>query len=180
MPFTPYHFGPCGFIGLLFRRWIHLPVFLFANVLIDFEVLADIHFDPGWPVHRMWHFHTFLVGGIAGGIFGACIYLIKPLRELLELILEALCIPHKSTLVKTVLSGIFGMWSHVLIDGIYHYDVQPFWPQKRNMLWKWFSVNHRAPRDKVEMICLIGWAAAILLYAVIIVRYIKNKRKGLL
>ena len=39
MPFTPYHFGPSGFFGLALKKWIDLPVFLLANVIIDVEVL---------------------------------------------------------------------------------------------------------------------------------------------
>jgi hypothetical protein len=61
MPFTPYHFGPNGFVGLLFRRWIDVPVFLAANVLIDLEVIADKHIQPGWPVHQVWHFTHYLL-----------------------------------------------------------------------------------------------------------------------
>ncbi len=40
MPFTPYHFGPSGFVGLVFGKWIDLPVFVLANVIVDVEVLA--------------------------------------------------------------------------------------------------------------------------------------------
>ena len=58
MPFTPYHFGPSGFVGLLLRRWIDVPVFIAANVLIDIEVIADQYIQPGWPVHQVFHFHT--------------------------------------------------------------------------------------------------------------------------
>ena len=80
MPFTPYHFGPSGFVGLLFRRWLDVPVFIAANVLVDIEVIADSGFNyiwplsllgdfkgfaPGYPVHQLWHFHTLLVGGLA-------------------------------------------------------------------------------------------------------------------
>ena len=39
MPVTPYHFGPNGLVGLLFKRWIDLPVVVLANVVIDMEVL---------------------------------------------------------------------------------------------------------------------------------------------
>ena len=79
MPFTPYHFGPSGFVGLVFRRWIDVPVFVAANVLIDLEVPADHFIQPGWPVHQVWHFHTLLVGGLAGAVLGAVVYYIKPL-----------------------------------------------------------------------------------------------------
>jgi hypothetical protein len=52
-----------------------------AQLLIDTEVLADSFFAPGWPVHQPWHFHTLLVGGIAGMTFGAIVYGIKPFRH---------------------------------------------------------------------------------------------------
>lgn len=176
MPFTPYHFGPSGFVGLLLRRWIDLPVFLLANVMVDFEVLADIMLKPGWPVHRLWHFHTFLIGGIVGGIFGASIYLVKPLRRLLELLMKVFCMPQKSSLVKMVISGALGIWMHVLIDGIYHYDVQPFWPQTKNILWKFFSTEYTNYQYKVKMLCIVFWAAAIILYSVIVVMYFRKRK----
>ena len=64
MPFTPYHFGPSGFVGLVFRRWIDIPVFLLANVVIDLEPLAVILFDSGSSLHRLCH--TFLFGTVLG------------------------------------------------------------------------------------------------------------------
>ncbi|MHC4299546.1 MAG: hypothetical protein ACYS7Y_19890 [Planctomycetota bacterium] len=35
MPFTPYHFGPSGCVGLILRKWIDVPVFVLTNVIID-------------------------------------------------------------------------------------------------------------------------------------------------
>jgi len=50
MPFTPYHFGPSGFWGLAFRKWLDLPVFVLANVIVDIEVLVIWFFGLGWPL----------------------------------------------------------------------------------------------------------------------------------
>ena len=176
MPFTPYHFGPSGFVGLLFRRWIDLPIFLLANVLVDIEVLVDGMLEPGWPVHQIWHGHTFLIGGIVGILFGAGVYLIKPLRRLLDLVMKVFYLPQKSSLVKMSVSGMLGVWMHVLIDGIYHYDVQPFWPQTKNFLYNSISRGHPGYQDKVKIFCVIFWAAAIILYAGIVWLYLKKRK----
>jgi hypothetical protein len=42
MPFTPYYFGPNGFVGLVFKKLLDLPVFILSNIIIDFEVLFHI------------------------------------------------------------------------------------------------------------------------------------------
>ena len=34
MPFTPYHFGSSGFVGLAFRKWLDVPIFVLANVIV--------------------------------------------------------------------------------------------------------------------------------------------------
>ena len=68
MPFTPYHFGPSGFVGLVFRKWIDMPVFVLANVIVDVEVLAVGLFGLGWPIHR--YCHTLLIGAVVGALWG--------------------------------------------------------------------------------------------------------------
>ena len=37
MPFTPYHFGPGLFLGLIFLGFIDFPTFLVANIIVDVE-----------------------------------------------------------------------------------------------------------------------------------------------
>ena len=44
MPFTPYHFGPHGCVGLVLKRYLDLPVFMLANVAVDLEPLAVMVF----------------------------------------------------------------------------------------------------------------------------------------
>ena len=171
MPFTPYHFGPSGFVGLLFRRWIDVPVFIAANVLIDIEVIADKILQPGWPVHQLWHFHTLLVGGLAGAIFGAMVYYIKPLRWICEKSMALIGLPGRVTLLSVVLAGLLGVWLHVLIDSFYHYDVQILWPHRDNPVFRWINSGKWSNRDntqyQVKMWCRIFWILMFGLYAVL-------------
>lgn len=180
MPFTPYHFGPSGFFGLLFRRWIDVPVFVAVNVLIDVEVLADAAIAPGWPTHQLWHFHTLLVGGLTGAILGALVYGIGPLRRVSEKSMAIVGLPVKATLFSMVTAGLLGAWLHVLIDSFYHYDVQLFWPYARNPVNVWIRrVSHWGYDDvqqTIRLICLIFWGLMTGLYALLLIRRLKKKK----
>lgn len=180
MPFTPYHFGPSGFVGLLLRRWVDVPVFVAANVLIDVEVLADQHFAPGWPVHQVWHFHTLLIGGLAGAIFGALIYTITPLRWCSEKSMSLIGLGGRATLRSMILAGLAGACFHVFIDSFYHYDVQIFWPHEENTIFKWLSGRRpgswRDIQQNVRLWCQIGWGLMAGLYVLLLTWKLKTKR----
>ena len=104
MPFTPYHFGPSGFLGLVFKKWIDLPVFVLANVVVDVEVLIIKAFRLGWPIHR--YAHTLLIGAAVGALWGIIAY---PLRPMFKKMMQLFCLPYKSTLMMMVISGILGV-----------------------------------------------------------------------
>src|SRR4030042_3204640 len=91
MPFTPYHFGPSGFLGLAFRKWLDVPVFVLANVIVDIEVLVIKLLGVEWP-HR--YVHTLLLGALAGALWGIAAY---QLRHPFEKIMQMLRIDRKST-----------------------------------------------------------------------------------
>ena len=76
MPFTPFHFGPSALIGLPLKRWIDIPVFVLANVVIDFEPLAVMVFRLDYPLHG--YFHTLLIGGVLGLLWGLAAYPFRP------------------------------------------------------------------------------------------------------
>ena len=175
MPYTPYHFGPSGFLGLVFRRWIDPVVFVLVNVLIDVEVLADGYFDPGWPVHRLWHFHTLLVGGLVGAALGAIFYFVKPIRKFIETFMRMVFVPYRAGLWKMVTAGVLGAWLHVLIDSIYHYDVQTFWPYKKAVLYRWITLGQDSTVQQwIRRGCIVFW---ILLAGVYILVLVKGCRK---
>lgn len=77
MPYTPYHFGPSGFVGLIFKKHIDIPVFVLANVVVDVEVLVINLLGLGWPVHR--YAHTLLIGAVVGAVWALVAY---PMRRL--------------------------------------------------------------------------------------------------
>ncbi len=161
MPFTPYHFGPSGLVGLLFKRRLDLPVFLLANVAVDLEVLLIAGLHLGYPTHR--YAHTLLFGAVAGAIWGLAAY---PLRPLFARVMNLLRLPYESGLRKMVISGVFGAWAHVLIDATYHPDVHLFWPSRAFALWR-ITYRH-VTRDQVKDLCITLLVAAAALYVVLL------------
>ncbi|NOQ38614.1 hypothetical protein GQ472_07065, partial [archaeon] len=62
MPFTPFHLGPALFLGLVFFRYLNLPAFLIANVIVDVEPFVVLLFGLDYPLHGF--FHSFLGGSL--------------------------------------------------------------------------------------------------------------------
>jgi len=172
MPFTPYHFGPSGFIGLVFRKWIDVPVFVLANVIVDVEVLMVAFFGLGPPYHR--YCHTLLIGAAVGALWGAAAYRLRPL---FEVIMDMARIPYKAGFWKMVISGILGVWLHVSIDGVYHHDVRVFWPIQTESLW--IAVMSRISKEQIKAICLVFFVAAVIPYAAAVVSYTRQNRPRL-
>ncbi len=88
--------------------------------------------------------------------------------------MKLLRIPYDTSLKKMVISGVLGLWIHVIIDSIDHYDVQPFWPYPKNPLWRLGKL--RLTQDNVKMICGLFIVAAILIYVSILQAYAKKKK----
>ncbi len=169
MPFTPYHCGPSGFVGLVFRKWIDVPVFVLANVIVDIEVLVVMLFNLGWPRHR--YCHTLLIGAAVGALWGVAAY---PLRNLFKKIMQLLRIPYKTSLSKMLISCILGLWLHILIDGAYHFDVKILWPNISISLWK--MIHRHLGKEPIETICLIFFLAGLVPYIFAVISFSKNRR----
>ncbi len=171
MPYPAYHLGVSSFFGLALRRFLDLPVLLLVNIPIDIEVL----FADKWPeYHRHWHFHTLLVGGLIGAIVGLLVFHIKPVLRFITIATNKLRIPYKPKRWKMVLSGVLGVWLHITLDAIYHYDVQLFWPLKARHLQRplWRIVT----AQQEEYACIALFIAAIVLYVYAVRSYNKKKR----
>ncbi len=160
MPITPYHFGPSGFIGLALRKYIDVPVFVLANVIVDIEVVIVNLLGAGWPAHR--YIHTLLIGAAAGAVCGIAAY---PLRHLFKKIMHIIRIPYETGFWKMVISGILGVWFHAIIDAAYHGDVRIFWPSRINPLWRLLT------HQQIKAICIGCFFAALILYVIAFISY---------
>jgi membrane-bound metal-dependent hydrolase YbcI (DUF457 family) len=168
MPFTPYHFGPSALIGLPLKRWIDIPVFVLANVVVDLEPLTVMVFRPDYPLHG--YFHTFLFGGLVGLVWGLAAYLL--LRPAFAFLMRVLRLSYQPGLLKMMSSGLLGIWLHVLTDSTLYKDMNPFWPIAGNPLHA--IIAYRT----VFLICEVSLIAAIVIYlAYAISRFRKERSK---
>ena len=165
MPYTPFHFGPSGFIALALRKWIDPAVFVLANVIVDIEVLVLMLLGTDWPRHR--YCHTLLIGAAVGIVWGLTAYL---LRNILKKIMKLFHIPYKAGLWRMLISGVLGAWFHVIVDSVYHWDVRMFWPSNAKPLYALLT------REQVNIICTIFFIPAIILYILAVIAFVKKNR----
>ena len=165
MPYTPFHFGPSGFIALAFRKWLDVPVFVLANVIVDIEVLVIMLLGIGRPMHR--YCHTLLIGAAVGIVWGLAAYL---LRNFFKKIMKIFHISYKAGFWKMLISGVLGVWFHVVIDSIYHWDVRMFWPSNIKPL------HGLLTQRQVNIVCTIFFIPAIILYILAVIAFVKKNR----
>lgn len=163
MPFPSYHFGASTFFGLALRKWIDVPVFVFANIIVDLEVLLYNHES----CHR--YIHNLLIGAAAGAVWGALAYLAKPI---FAKIMRFIRINYKPNLIKMIISGILGIWLHVFIDSIYYYDILVFWPGKAKPFWRLLS------KSEVRLWCKLSFIGIAILYILAVHCFNKAKKHG--
>lgn len=163
MPYTPYHFPPSVALALALRRHLDFLVFVFANVAVDLEPLAVMMFWVNYPVHG--YCHTLLGGVVVGVTWGLVAYLGRPL---LGISMRFLRLSYKANLPRTLLSGILGVWFHILADAFLYADIRPFWPSKANPLHGTF------PARGVYAACTAMLVPALALYAAAVIAYLRK------
>jgi membrane-bound metal-dependent hydrolase YbcI (DUF457 family) len=132
MPFTPFHLGPALGLGLPLRRYLHVPTFIIANVILDIEPFLVLLFGLNYPLHG--YLHTFLASLLVGLLLGYAMFILekflKPIYK--TLLLET----DKSLNLKAfMLSGALGTGLHVLLDSPLYTEIQPFYPLTTNPLY---------------------------------------------
>jgi hypothetical protein len=120
MPFTPFHLGP----GALFKgagaTRFSFMVFGGSQVLMDIEPLIRIA-QRAEVLHGVTHTVAgALAIGLAAGATG------KPISEAVLKWLGLLRVP--ITWTVSFMTGLIGTYSHILLDGIMHADMNPLWP----------------------------------------------------
>lgn len=124
MPFTPFHMGTGIFIKAILQTSFSLMVFGWSQIVMDIQPLWVLVQGHG---HLHGFSHTF-VGGSLLAILAALSG-----KYLSEVGLLIIGISKKSQPIKiswrvAFLSAFVGCYSHVVLDGIMHGDVQPFYP----------------------------------------------------
>ena len=164
MPFTPFHFGPHACVSLPFYRYLDIPIFIGANVIVDLEPLFVMTFNPDYPIHG--YCHTLLIGGLIGVLLATIAY---PFRHLIGKVMGLLRLPYVPTYMKMAISGVLGVWLHIFFDSLLHSDIRPFYPSHENPLYEILS------QSAVYKICNICFVPALILY--VYVAFIAKRTK---
>jgi len=131
-PFTPFHLGPALALGLPLRKSMHLPTFILANVVLDFEPLLVLVMGLGYPLHG--HAHTFLAALLLGMALGYVMLnlddVLYPLYGLLRLDQDV-----KRKPVPFMLAGASGTVLHVLFDSPLYAEMRPLFPLTTNPMY---------------------------------------------
>ncbi len=129
MPFTPFHFGPALGLGLPLRRYLHVPTFLVASVIVDVEPLLVLVLGLSYPLHG--YLHTFLFASLTGLVLGYVMFsldgFLSPVFRALRLVAEGG--QDRSAFMVT---GVLGAAFHVLLDSPLYGDIRPFYPFTQN------------------------------------------------
>lgn len=139
MPFTPFHMGPGILVKSLMHGSFSLMVFGWAQIVMDVQPLVVILRGEG---HLHGFSHTY-----AGALILGCVAAVsgKYLSEL-GLYLLRLSSEWKGYLKWRVVfvSAYIGTLSHIVIDSIMHYDMEPYYPVS--------AANHMLGFTSVEML----------------------------
>jgi len=128
MPFTPIHMGP----GLLIKSLLHssfsLMIFGWTQIIMDIQPLIVMITGEG---HLHGFSHTFIGAtllAIVAGLTG------KHLAEFGLRLVKMQIHQQPITIGWSIvfISAFIGSFSHVILDGIMHSDVQPFFPVNLN------------------------------------------------
>lgn len=167
MPFTPFHFGPALLLKGVWPRWFSFSAFVASQVAIDLETLYWLHRGE-WPVHR--YLHTFLGGAVVGSAAALAVSLIlRRLAARFPGARENGALGAEAALGPALTGGLVGGLSHALLDGIMHWDIQPFRPVTAgNPLLELVNVVHLH----------VGCAAAGLLGGMLLLGRILRQRRA--
>lgn len=127
MPFTPFHLGPALFFGLLLFRFLYLPSFFVASIIIDIEPFLVLAFGLNYPLHGF--FHSFIGGSVVAFILSL---VMLRLRNPISRITSFFNLEQRPTAKKIIFTSLAGVYLHILLDSIIYDDINPLYPLDLN------------------------------------------------
>ncbi len=154
MPFTPYHFGPTGFLGVVFRRWVSLPAFMLVNVFMDLEPLTVITFHiRHYPEHGFSHT---LVGAIIVALLFSIFYL--PIKKPVNSVMRIFKLGQENGITQIIAGALSGALLHVVLDSFLYTDIMPLYPYDTNPFY-----GHISPAA-LRLYCLVSFGFMAVVY----------------
>jgi hypothetical protein len=162
MPFTLFHLGPALAIGLPLRKYVHVPTFIVANVILDVEPLLVMVFGLNYPLHG--YLHTLLFAFMVGLLLAFVMFKLEGTMQPAYkwLLLET---SNSYSVRAFILAGISGTMLHVLLDAPLYSDIHPFFPFTANPL---LETGALAGMD-ILVLCIWMGIFALIFYAALVV-----------
>lgn len=161
MPFTPFHLGPALLIGLLLFQFIHLPTFLIANIMLDFEPFLILFLGLNYPLHGF--FHSFLGSSVIAIILSL---LMIRINKTVQKIMSYFKLKQEYSKKSIWLAAFFGTFLHVIFDSFLYTDIKPFFPLNVNP----FYASSIFTNFEVYSICVISFILGIALYVYTLIK----------
>ncbi|MDY6761678.1 MAG: hypothetical protein SVY41_01390 [Candidatus Nanohaloarchaea archaeon] len=128
MPFTLFHLGPAALLGLAFYRYLDLPTFLAANVIVDVRA-ALILLGP-WEGQFHGPLQTFAGGTVIALLLAAAVYrFYGPVQQ----VMEWFDLGQVRDRGRILAAAVLGIWLHIVLDSMLWSDMQPFAPFTWNL-----------------------------------------------
>jgi len=159
MPFTPFHWGPSSWIGLLCFRFINLFAFLLGSVIVDIEPFLVLVFNLNYPLHGF--FHSFLGGTIAALLLSGVLF---RFRDAMNKLMGFFKLAQESSYKTILFSCLLGVYFHIFLDSFLYTDIKPFFPLTINPFYGLISFSF------LYLLCGVSFLLGILLYGVKISR----------
>jgi len=159
MPFTPFHWGPGSWVGLLLCRFLNVGAFLGACVVVDVEPLLVMVFGFDYPLHG--YLHTYLIGSLVAVLFSIAYF---SQRAWINRILVFFKVAQDSSYPVILISCLLGVYSHVFLDSFLYTDIRPFFPLTMNPQYGLFSSTF------LYSFCAWSFALGGIVYAVMLVK----------
>jgi membrane-bound metal-dependent hydrolase YbcI (DUF457 family) len=156
MPFTPFHFGPALFIGLLLFSLFDLPTLMVSSVVVDLEPFFVLRLRLNYPLHGF--FHSYLGGTILALVVAVAMFI---LRDFTESIMRVFKLQQKSSFKKILVTSLLGVYSHIFLDSFLYEEMKPFYPLEFNP----FPSVLYAPYTVIYGFCSVSFIFGLVLYA---------------
>lgn len=155
MPFTPFHWGPSSWIGLLLFKVFDFPTLLLASAINDVEPFFVLFFNLNYPYHGF--FHSVFGGSILAILTALILYLLK---DKIKKIMAVFKLAQDSSFKKILWTSFFGVYSHILLDSFLYQEIKPFYPLESNPFYGIFSLQ------QIYLFCGLSFSIGILFYII--------------
>ena len=153
MPLTPFHLGPALFLGLILFRYVNLPSFLAANVIVDLEPFFVLLFGLDYPLHGF--FHSFLGGSL---VALALFFVMWKMNEPVGKVMGFFGLRQDTDVRSIGIACFLGVYFHILLDCFLYTDIMPFYPSELNPVYGVFSGH------EVYLFCVVSFVLGVLWY----------------